>query len=100
MTDRTPPDRTPVLMAALSVAMSARTNMLSQHAVDDMRTRAEELLERDDPMRSAVLTFATQWEAHHRDPHGLRYCGEELQRALDADLGLEPPRRERRDIDG
>lgn len=101
MTEPAPPvPANPAYVAALAVALSAKTNMLTLHTVEDMRTKAEELLARDDPMRDAILSFATQWEAVRRDPHALRYHGEALQRALDEALGLTPaPRRERRDID-
>jgi hypothetical protein len=94
-------NRVPALFAAQAVAGEARTNMLTSHAVDDMRTKAEELLARDDPMRAAILDFATNYELVRRDPHGLRYHGEALARAIEADLGLtRPTPRERRDIDG
>lgn len=90
----------PALMAAQAVALSARTGSLTQHAVDDMRTRAEELLGRDDPMRAAVLAFATQYELHRRDPYALQKLGEALERALRGALSLDQVLRERRDIDG
>lgn len=93
-------NRTPALMAAQAVALSARTHMLTQHAVDDMRTRAEELLDRDDPMRAACLRFATKFEEYRRDTYALEKLGEELQRELANALSIEAPSlRERRDID-
>lgn len=93
-------DRVPALMAAQAVALSARTGTLTQHAVDDMRIRAEELLARDDPMRAAVLTFATQYEAHRRDAYALKVLGEALERDLRVHLSLDRVLSERRDIDG
>lgn len=93
--------RIQALMSAQAVALSARTQMLTMHAVDDMRTRAEELLARDDPMRAACLRFATMFEEFRRDPYALEKLGEELERELSAALGLAAPAsRERRDIDG
>jgi hypothetical protein len=75
--------------------------MITQHTVDDMRTRAEELLARDDPMRAACLRFATKFEEYRRDPYALEKLGEELERELNEALALDAPtRRERRDIDG
>lgn len=92
--------RVPALVAAQAVALSARTDGLTMHAVDDMRTKAEELLARDDPMRGAMLAFATQYEALRRDPYALRLLGEALERALAEALALGPaPARPRRDID-
>ena len=94
-------DRTPVLMAATAVALSARTNTLTAHAVDDMRIRAEELLPPDDPLRPAVIRFATMFLELRRDPYALSKLGEELERAVSE--ALHPDRRPiepRRDIDG
>lgn len=93
-------DRLSVLFAAHAVALSSRTNVLTRHAVDDMRGRAEQLLPQGDDLRTAILTFATQYEILHRDPYGLRVLGEALQRDLDAAMGAPAPARERRDIDG
>lgn len=94
-------NRTPALMAAQAVALSARTGMLTQHAVDDMRTRAEELLARTDTMRWACIRFATQFEQLRRDPVALAQLGEELERELAEELRIAAPAsRERRDIDG
>lgn len=95
-----PINRTPVLMAAYAVALSARTGSLTRHAVDDMRTMAEELLERDDDLRPAVFNFASQYELHSHDPVHVGYLGAALERAVRLASGLDQPRRERRDIDG
>lgn len=94
-------DRTTVLFAATAVALTARTGGLTQNAVDDLRTKAEELLERGDDLRLAVLSFATMWEEYHRDPYALEKLGEHLGRAVDQALNPDArPTRERRDIDG
>lgn len=97
-------ERMPALFAAQAVALSARTDGLTQHAVDDMRTRAEEVLERDDPLRAAILRFASMYEAFHRDSYALGLFGEELQRAIEASLALpvltRAPLPYRSDIDG
>lgn len=96
-------DRQPVQSAAFSVAMSAKTDGLTLHQVDAMRTVAEQLLDHGDPLRLACLHFATMYEAHRRDPdpYALRAFACELQRAVDADLHPDrPARQERRDIDG
>lgn len=94
-------DRTTVLFAATAVALTARTGGLTQNAVDDLRTKAEELLERGDDLRLAVLSFATMWEEYHRDAYALEKLGEHLGRAVEQALNPEArPMRERRDIDG
>lgn len=94
-------DRVSVLMAAKSVALSARTACLTAHAVENMRVVAEELLPRGDDLRAACIQFATMFEAHRRDPYALRILGEGLDRQIDQDLGLlRPELRQRRDIDG
>lgn len=94
-------ERMPALTAALSVAMSARTGSLTQHAVDDLRTKAEELLPRTDDLRFAIISFATRYEQLRRDPVAVKYLGEELQGALGQALNPDSPAlRERRDIDG
>ena len=94
-------DRTTVLFAATAVALTARTGGLTQNAVDDLRTKAEELLDRGDDLRLAVLSFATMWEEYHRDPYALEKLGEALGRAVDQALNpAARPARERRDIDG
>lgn len=70
------------LFAAQAAALSARTGTLTLHQVDDARTKAEELLPRDHPVRSAVISFATMWEQYRRDPEQIRKQGEYLQDAL------------------
>lgn len=72
----------PALHAALGLALSARTGTITAHQVDAARIQAEELLPRDHPARSAVITFATMWEAHRRDAEQIRKQGEYLQDAL------------------
>lgn len=52
----------PARMAALAVALSAQTDMLTPHQVEDMRTKAEELLPPGDPLRAAILSFASMHE--------------------------------------
>lgn len=72
----------PALFAAQTVAMNAITGSLTLHMVDDLRTKAEELLARDDPLRAAILSFATQYEVHKRDAYAMRKFGETLQAAV------------------
>jgi len=94
-------NRMPVLFAAQAVAMSARTDGLTAHAVEDLRVKAEELLPKGDGLRLAVLSFATQYEAWRRDLHALRRFGEALERDIQTALNPDrQPVRERRDIDG
>ncbi len=78
--------RTQVLMATFSVALCARTQALTAHQVDEMRIKAEELMDRDDPLRPHIINFATQYENLRRDPYAVRILGENLEAALRADL--------------
>lgn len=91
MTDPSGDSLVPALMAAQSVALSARTGQLTLHQVDDARTRAEELLPRDHPVRAAILTFATMYEQDRRDAHQIRKQGEYLQDALGRALNPDAP---------
>lgn len=50
-----------VLAAAIDVAMAARTGGLQSDDVDGLRVKAEELLDRDDPLFRAVMRFATNY---------------------------------------
>lgn len=94
-------ERMPALFAAQAVAMSARTDGLTLHAVEDMRTKAEELLMRDDPLRAAVLTFASMFEVHHRDKAALADLGVSLELAVAQSIApVRPELRWRADIDG
>lgn len=92
----------PALFAAQSVAMNAITGSLTLHMVDDLRTKAEELLPRGDDLRCAILTFATQYEVHRRDDYAMRKFGAALQAAVTVVLNPDVPAptlRHRADID-
>ena len=94
-------EHTPALMAAFAVAMSARTGQLTQHAVEDMRVKAEEVLKRDHPAYPVIVTFATQYELHRRDPAALSELGSTLEMGIR--LAVQPTRPEgrfRADLDG
>lgn len=94
-------DRQPVQSAAFAVALSARTDGLTLHQVDAMRGVAEQLLGHGDPLRLACLHFATMWEAYRYDAAALRRFGEELDRAVSADLNPDRPAPQfRSDVDG
>ncbi len=91
----------PAAFAAIAVALSTRTGGLTMHMVDDLRTKAEELLPRGDDLRSAVLSFATMYEDHRWDRDAMGMLGRGLQRAVDAWLHPDArPAPFRRDIDG
>ena len=90
----------PVMMSALSVALSARTGQLTPHAVDAMREQAEELMAKDDPTRPAIMTFATMYQLVHRDREALRELGEDLKRAVEYATAPAPRFTPRADIDG
>lgn len=92
--------RTPALMAAFSTAMSARAGQVTPHQVDEMRIKAEELLDRDDPVRSAIITFATKYEELRRDLYALRILGENLEAEVGQALNPDHvARRHRADLD-
>lgn len=83
--------RMPALFAAQAVALSARVGELTLQAVDDLRTKAEELLGKGDPLRAAILTFATMYEVHRRDKAALASMGETLEAALRVSLDVPHP---------
>ena len=89
-----------VMMAASAVALKARHGGLTQHDVDDLRTKTEELMARDDPTRHPILTFATMYEEHRRNLEALRELGEDLWRAIGYATAPDRTLPERRDIDG
>ena len=90
-----------VIFAAKAVSGLARCGGLTQHAVDDLRTKAEELLERGDTLRLEVLAFATMYEEYRWDAYAMQKLGESLDRATHIALNPEAPvPRLRRDIDG
>jgi hypothetical protein len=86
------------IMAAFAVAM---TNQLMQQVVDDMRTKAEELLPRDHAAYPVIMAFATQYELHRRDPAQLAELGKTLQMGIRLALAPAPVKLPfRRDLDG
>ena len=89
------------LTAAFAVAMNARTGQLTDHSVEDMRIKAEELLLRDHPAYPIIMTFCTMYEVERRNPPALTALGEALERGIrDA---VRPPAQVlpyRADIDG
>lgn len=92
---------TGVLFAAQAVSMAARCGTLTEHAVDDLRVKAEELLERGDDLRAAILSFATMYLQYRRDPDAIKHQGEYLGHAINIALNPDAPAlRARRDIDG
>lgn len=72
----------PALMAAFAVAMSARTGQLTDHAVEDMRVKAEEVLRRDHPAYPIIMQFATMYEVNRRDPAAMSALGDDLERGI------------------
>ncbi len=88
------------LHTALAVAMAAIVNDLDQLAVNDMRTRAEELLDHGSPLYRACTGFATQYQVCHTDPDALAMQGRILKEAVHRELGLIQDAPARRDTDG
>lgn len=95
------PRSCPVRMAVLAVALQARVGRLMPMQVDELRSKAEAELPRGDDVRTAVLTFATQYEGLRHDAYAVGKLGEALQASLHDALGLTPAAPAfRRDIDG
>jgi len=91
----------PALMAAFAVAMNARTGQLTQHQVDDMREKAEELLRRDHPAYPLITHFATQYEIHARDRDQLVILGDALEHGIRLAVApAQPDKPWRADLDG
>jgi hypothetical protein len=94
-------EHTAALMAAFAVAMNARTGQLTQHLVDDMREKAEELLRRDHPAYPLIMHFATQYEIHHRDRAQMVILGDALDHGIRLAVAPATPKLPyRSDIDG
>jgi hypothetical protein len=94
-------EHTAALMAAFAVAMNARSGQLTAHMVDDMRTKAEEVLRRDHPAYPLITAFATQYELHNHDRTVLATLGETLERGIRLAVAPAPARLPfRSDIDG
>lgn len=94
-------EHVPALMAAYSVAMSAKVGQLTEHAVEDMRIKAEEVLLRDHPAYPVIVHFATMYEIHRRDPAALAQLGETLELGIRmAVQPAQPERPVRVDLDG
>jgi hypothetical protein len=94
-------EHTPALIAAFAVALSARTNTLTAQAVDDMRARAEELLDPKHPARPGIIAFATQYELHRHNRERLAELGCDLEACLHRAVAPAAPERPyRADIDG
>ncbi len=90
----------PALMAAFAVAMSARPGQLTEHAVEDMRVKAEELLRRDHPAYPIIVQFATMYEVHRRDAATLVTLGDDLERGIRLAVTPAPTLPFRADLDG
>lgn len=101
-----------VLFDALSLALRAKTagqagregrpdtKGVTLDVVDALRVKAEQLLDRGHPLRAAIFSFATMYDAHHFDPAAVVRMGEALHQAVDKFLNPSPPEQFRADIDG
>lgn len=90
----------PVVSSAVTVALQAKVGSLKPLEVERMRSQAEQLLNAGDPMRAAVLTFASQYEVVRWMPAALVVEAEALFRAAELALVPDPPGQDRRDIHG
>lgn len=94
-------EHVPALMAAYAVAMSAKAGQLTEHAVEDMRIKAEEVLLRNHPAYPVIVHFATMYELARHDPAALAQLGEALEVGVRmAVQPAQPERPERVDLDG
>lgn len=93
-------DRVSIRLYALSVALSAKCGTLEQEDVDNMRTRAEELLHRDAPLYRAITAFATQHQVNRYDRAAMHDLGTTLAEAVRIDALPDVPDPDRRDING
>lgn len=85
--------------AALTVALNARVNSLQPEEVSNLVTLAEELLDRDDPLKPAVTGFAVQWEVSRYDPAALAMQGRILEAKVHEAIGVVKTAPHRADID-
>lgn len=90
--------RTP--LAALSVAMRARTGALEAHEVRALLDLARDECAGRDVLRQAVARFAGQYVGVRRNAQALAEAGAELQRAVEMMALVLPPGLDRSDIHG
>lgn len=88
-----------VLGDATAVALKARDGSVTQHEVDALREKVEELMKGDESFAPCVFRFCTDYELVRRDPAGLKAAGEALWFAIKVATDRVPDQR-RADIDG
>jgi hypothetical protein len=86
--------------AAFAAALRAKCHEVTLTEVDGLRADAEAHLPPDHPLRRAVMTFATRYEANRFDAAELVAAGDDLARAVELALLPEPPGLGRADIHG
>jgi hypothetical protein len=89
-----------VLGDAVAVAMKARDGRVTQHEVDGLREKVEELMKGDQSFAPCVYRFCTDYELVRRDPAGLKAAGEALWLAIKVATDRVPAGTGRADIDG
>jgi hypothetical protein len=89
-----------MILAAQHIAMRAKLNEVDPHDVDDMRTRAEEVLDHGSDFYRAITSFATRYQVVRYEPDELAREGRWLDHAIEKELGLVRALPERRDLDG
>lgn len=92
--------RSKVALNAVAVALSAQSQCLEAQDVTGLQVRAEELLDRDDPLFRAVCQFTTMFDLHRHDPDQWPELGRELHHAVDVAITPTPPDCDRSDIHG
>ncbi len=93
-------DRTPALLAALSVALKAKQGIVRPDDVADMSMRVQNLYPPDHFVRVAALNFAASWGPVRHDPAALADLGQVLHGAVIAGARPDPVDASRRDIHG
>ena len=89
-----------VLMDALAVALRARDGSVTQHEVDGLREKVEELMKGDTSFAPCVFRFCTDYELVRRDPERLKAAGEALHYAIKVATDRVPDGSGRADLDG
>lgn len=89
-----------VRFSAFAVAQQAKINSLEPSSVDDLVTRAEQLLGSGDVLTRAITGFATQYQVARHQPDRLAELGRDLADFIDRLNVPVPPDHGRRDIHG
>ena len=86
---------------AFALGMKARVNGVDAEDVEELRQRAEQLIDdADDPVRRAITEFATQYELCAHDFARLSELGDDLTGRIERANYAPPPGSDRKDTHG